>query len=1020
MRRPRNRITFVAIMCALVLSSAMCSALQKEKSLITGKRVGKLAVADRLNVDLHADFMMSRTFERKTVLNWYNCGVSGGGRRTGVGGTFGNFGLQVPHEQRAQKYPKAVTVNDTPAASFDGDDYMKANFAAGESIAGNEDMALEVWVLDEDPDEAEVILGWQSREGSASSAVLTYPQGFEGSSRWRHIVVNCSKGSETRWIDGQKMSSSSRSLNIKPGHRMVLGGASEADPSFEGKLAAVRVHRQAMSDQEIAQNYKGGVMLGTKLHNWWRTDNPDKWWTAQSDHFRHCVKREKFDDWSDGKKEDFRNQVEDMFEQAEELYRLYGERSALRMPVVPAKPAYRGDGIKYRIPIQPADGSYMGWNDEYGLGYSCQPRGHINPHELVHGCQAQTGGCMTGYYWEAHANYPQTYAGIYQTVPPKVVTRVSVFYPANGRCYYHARLMFEHLSQAPEYGPMFISKLWYDGGTEENKNEYPWTAFKKFDPDPSTGLGYEWTRMVQKCITWDYEIFDDDRPKLYKNNGDWDQDVMRRYGHVMLQEVPYKKNWWRPPKEMTPQQLGYNICPLQINSDEAEVQLKGYVNEERGGDWRLAFVGVKPGGEPVYGKVGEPGEELTFDTTGLKELYIVVSAVPTKIMPINLAGDFRSFAQEKFPYRLKLEGCKPLDTLLPEEPSVDGGAHSNGGGFVAESAEVDDKAYVGPNARVLGDSKVMDNARVEDYAVVRGSTVKNNAIISGHALVKGSTVKDNARVRDRGRVYGGSTVQGSARILEHATHSKKKCGGNAVLKGVAHADGNISGTPMIDGLYRKTGDVDKGKWFQWSWGHGKESGEVDKEFGGLYTKMTFKEPHDWMARDDFGATWGYLVGDPKWKESPKSALQFNGRDQFVELPDDVADMRDMSIRLEVNRQQSGGNTTLLDYSNSEGDHVWLGMDKGSSVFALHIDGHTQMLKGPALPKGAWTELEVVLSGDIGRLFINGEQVARNPNMSMDPEDVKATECYLARSRQGEYFAGQISKFVIHSAPLPEE
>ncbi|MCX7009386.1 MAG: hypothetical protein NTY53_19440, partial [Kiritimatiellaeota bacterium] len=57
-------------------------ALEKVTSLVTGKPLGELAVAGRLAVDLHAEFMVSRTLEKATVLNSYNCGYSGGGRGT--------------------------------------------------------------------------------------------------------------------------------------------------------------------------------------------------------------------------------------------------------------------------------------------------------------------------------------------------------------------------------------------------------------------------------------------------------------------------------------------------------------------------------------------------------------------------------------------------------------------------------------------------------------------------------------------------------------------------------------------------------------------------------------------------------------------------------------------------------------------------------------------------------------------------------------------------------------------------
>ena len=41
--------------------------------------IGRLAVAGRLSIDLHAEFMLSRSYGTERALNWYNCGYSGGG-----------------------------------------------------------------------------------------------------------------------------------------------------------------------------------------------------------------------------------------------------------------------------------------------------------------------------------------------------------------------------------------------------------------------------------------------------------------------------------------------------------------------------------------------------------------------------------------------------------------------------------------------------------------------------------------------------------------------------------------------------------------------------------------------------------------------------------------------------------------------------------------------------------------------------------------------------------------------------
>ena len=70
--------------------------------------------------------------------------------------------------------------------------------------------------------------------------------------------------------------------------------------------------------------------------------------------------------------------------------------------------------------------------------------------------------------------------------------------------------------------------------------------------------------------------------------------------------------------------------------------------------------------------------------------------------------------------------------------------HSNGGGWVADTASVSDTAYVGldaqvfDNAVVSGSARVSGTAQVFDNAVVSGSArVSGSALVSGRAVVFG-------------------------------------------------------------------------------------------------------------------------------------------------------------------------------------------------------------------------------------------------------------------------------------------
>lgn len=1026
--------------CACLLLAATSSAVEKEVSLVTRQPLGELAVAGRLSVDLHAEFMLSRSYGTERALNWYNCGYSGGGAGgTKVGGNFGFFGFQVPFEERELRYPLAVTAGDVRAVRFDGDDFLKGNFPIEPEILAKGRTAVEVWFRCEQPAAGTVLLGWQSMDGRKSSAPVAVPSVAGASPAWRHLVVNCDGDRETWHLDGNATPAVARTVRPEAGHVMVIGGASAKSPSFRGEIAAVRLHDDTMTAEEITRNFRGGVMLGTEMHNWWRTE-PGKWWSEESKHFRHAVDPAEMKAWSDKERQDFDKRVPEMFELAELCYQVYSERLAMRSSVVSVLPEERGDGIKYKVPIQPSQGSWMGFDGHFG--WACQGAGFINPHELVHGWQAMTGG-MAGNYWEVHANFPQTYAGVYQTVP--VIMMETPAFPASGRTYYHDRGMFEHLAQTPEYGPMFISKLWYDGPSAETKDPYPWITFERINPYPDRTLGLEFTRMAMRNITWDYRIFREFKPgtgykdatpaeeNLYRkvaeeNRRDSQQALLR--SRVLLEAVPHEPGWWRVPKQQAPQQLGYNICPLECAPGRVSARLEGMLDQSRGGGWHAGFVGVRRDGSPLYGKVFRSGETADFETPAdLTELYLVVCATPSKVLDIPMTGDFRSFEQEPFPYRVKLENTRPFDVLKAARTPEEGKPHPNGGGLVAATATVDAGAWVCPDARVLGDSKVLGNARIEDFAVIRDSTVKDDAVVSGHAVVFGqSTVSGRAKVRDHAVIKDQTTITGDARVLEHAVvATRKTCGGHVVVKGVASVyGGNQRGTAVIDGYYAKGNEIDKGKWFTWSWGQGKNPGEIDEEFAGLLADYTFDKDHGWMARDDHGATWGYLVNSPR--TAPRSdtlaagpddkALVLDGKSQFVELPRDLADLGQATYTVEFLWDGGGDGARVFEFAAENGDVCSFTPDSnGKSMLVIRKGGVTESLTAPALAKGIWHRVQIVLDGPNALMSVNGRRVAESRRMTLRPDSVRATRCYLGRGLAGNFLSGRIGSFTVHSIPL---
>jgi len=275
-------------------------------------------------------------------------------------------------------------------------------------------------------------------------------------------------------------------------------------------------------------------------------------------------------------------------------------------------------------------------------------------------------------------------------------------------------------------------------------------------------------------------------------------------------------------------------------------------------------------------------------------------------------------------------------------------------------------------------------------------------------------VKDYARLRDFATAEGSTIVKDHARILEHGT-SAGKLSGYATLKGFAHTrKGKVYGTSILDGGYTKENEISNGVWFTWSWSAGKNPGERYFELGGLYAQYLFETNHPYLAWDTHGITWGYLVGSPTVSNG---WLVLNGKDQFVDMPKNVGDMRDMTIELRLEWNGGAHNQRIVAFAADADNCVYLTpADKnGVLAFVIRKDGNEQILKADKpLPQGKPVNIKLTLSENLGELYVNGKKAAENQAISLNPEDILPTACYLGRGYDGNYFAGKIDSFSQYS------
>lgn len=108
------------------------------------------------------------------------------------------------------------------------------------------------------------------------------------------------------------------------------------------------------------------------------------------------------------------------------------------------------------------------------------------------------------------------------------------------------------------------------------------------------------------------------------------------------------------------------------------------------------------------------------------------------------------------------------------QPNTTWHRHSNGAGWVSDTAHVDDSVFVSRTALVFGHAQVRGHVRLTGHVIVCDQAkVSDHARISGHALIRDmAVIYDSVVVNGHADVGGGVKLGGTIRI-----------GGDTVLRG---------------------------------------------------------------------------------------------------------------------------------------------------------------------------------------------------------------------------------------------
>jgi len=179
------------------------------------------------------------------------------------------------------------------------------------------------------------------------------------------------------------------------------------------------------------------------------------------------------------------------------------------------------------------------------------------------------------------------------------------------------------------------------------------------------------------------------------------------------------------------------------------------------------------------------------------------------------------------------------------------------------------------------------------------------------------------------------------------------------------------------------------------------------------------------ALSSVGTLHGTTTGSPIYATghagAPDQAIDLDGLDDVVTLPAGVANSDDITIATWVNWDGGGQWQRIYDFGNGTGQYLFLTPSSGDNTlrFAIKNGGSEQILQTAQMPIGQWRQIVVTLQGNIGRLYVNGTQVAISGAITINPSDFSAAINYIGDSQfaSDPFFNGRVDGLYIYNYAL---
>ena len=509
-----------------------------------------------------------------------------------------------------------------------------------------------------------------------------------------------------------------------------------------------------------------------------------------------------------------------------------------------------------------------------------------------------------------------------------------------------------------------------------------------------------------------------------------------------LEAVDRKTGLYRIPWGESPEMFGANIIRLvsKKGASEISVDFRGFYDPDTRGDWRACIVVVGANGKVRYSPLWNKGVmKIAIGPTD-RRFWLTVAATPTAL-PTPEGGGIGAMLYGRhayrYPYEVKLSGCKPgTPHNMPGDVddyglSYLGGFRSRFDGGVCviphpgDSAEaaILNKAVAPLRAQI---DKVKDAAKrflAEDkidtkhYRYLRrfkphlafldncvnwmldgtkgsrhpngggwvsaSSTVAPTAYVAPDAMVLyGAKVLDNAAIEDYAVIKGPKTVvSGHAKVSGQAyVAGDVKIGGHArVVHPIISEDVQVTPNEVPLRPFQEKNDGKK-LWANYS---------MDRpETQVLEDWFRYKDSHGIRGMFYVLSLNGHLCGKPEFFiDGDRRGFAFDGKTQYAEASPLLADLGQITIDIAVKFERSGAQT-LFDFGSSPDNcFVLKTVRHGKPELVAKVSGKTAVtLTGDkAVSPNKWVSIRVEIDGDKASLWIDNRKVARKAS-SFRPAD----------------------------------